>query len=294
MENSQKKRVNYYEAAAALLSDSMAQYIGDDLRHLISANFSTTTNIEKAAFDISLMDSMSDYFVFVERLTCGIPQVTLEGSPKDWKWIEKNIERFAAYDLKWWTDELKPVLKQFTEASKGRANVDFWKNIYYVEHFGCGSSTILGWSNAFFPYLKGKGRNPVFEMDERPWLVITYEDTENGNDRKVEHKFRTKEEFTNYHFKGKLRHWHYMGPEINLSHFGNGLSKADYIQDNNGVFLSMSFVAGFVGYVQNKKTKALRPEIAWAVVDNGREASKEEVQEMKDGLRNVPKKAKSE
>ncbi|MGB1243772.1 MAG: DUF4419 domain-containing protein [Chitinophagales bacterium] len=49
-----------------------------------------------------------------------------------------------------------------------------------------------------------------------------------------------------------------------------GLSKADFVLDNNGDKSKMEFLAGFVGISQDSKTKALRPEINWAVVDSGK------------------------
>lgn len=285
-------RNNDWESAFAQFTDSIKNYVGEELHSLVVADFSTTTPVEQAAFDISLMDAMSEYFTYQMTITCGIPDITLEGTPKDWQWIEDHIDQFAQYDLEWWTSELKPILHQFTRASKGKADVDFWKDIYNIQVVGCGSQTITGWVNKLFPYLKSGPRvykNQVFSMSDSAYVFRTSKKIEEGEHkgkyREITHKFTTRAalmKFAEQH-QNTPRTFDiaYHGPDISLDNFFSGLSSANLIFNDNGALYKMTLTAGFVGVGQDKTTKALRPEIAWAVIDDGRPPNKEEIEKMK-------------
>jgi hypothetical protein len=47
----------------------------------------------------------------------------------------------------------------------------------------------------------------------------------------------------------------------------SGLSRAPFKWDCGGKPYEMEFVAGFMGIAQDEQSKALRPEIGWAVQD---------------------------
>jgi Domain of unknown function (DUF4419) len=135
-----------------MFCDSLKTYIGDTLVHLMSPTFSTTQVLETAAFQVTLMEAMNSYFEYEERVFCGIPQITLTGKPSDWKWILDHINDFDKYELAWWTAALKPVLKQFYNASKGKIDTPFWQSIYSISP-DCGWP-MSGWFINFFPYLE--------------------------------------------------------------------------------------------------------------------------------------------
>jgi hypothetical protein len=134
-------------------SKQISKYTGKKLIDNIVINFSTTGDIEKAAFEVTLMDSMSTYFDFSFGTTCGITEIILEGDTADWQKLLDKSKALAQYDLKWWTDELEPILKQFVEGSKGNVDKDFWAQIYKLYNPGSGSIEITGWINIFFPYV---------------------------------------------------------------------------------------------------------------------------------------------
>jgi len=72
---------------------------------LVTGDFSTTTAIEKAAFQVTLMDAMKSYFRYSMVTACGIPEITLEGSVEDWQMIETKAQEFAQYDLEVWIEQ---------------------------------------------------------------------------------------------------------------------------------------------------------------------------------------------
>ena len=123
----------------------------------IIADFSTTTNYELIASEITLMEVTKPFFEFVAiYIACGIPEVTLLGTVEDWQKIYDRAMQLRSYDLDWWIDELEPILKQFIEASKGNADVRFWRNMFKwhtQKEYGA-PNIIDGWIVKFYPYDK--------------------------------------------------------------------------------------------------------------------------------------------
>lgn len=136
-------------------NDSLAGYIKGPAMQMINQQFTTTTPVISTAYQITMMDAVKSFFKYTGGSGCGIPSITLKGTPEDWQQIYDNIDQFNAYGMEFWTSELKPVLNEFVLASKGEANVEFWQSIYKHEAF-YGVSAISGWMLKFFPYLEGE------------------------------------------------------------------------------------------------------------------------------------------
>lgn len=143
-------------------TDKIAEYTGNELIDILKADFSTTGSVEKVVTDITIMDAMKPYFEYVYiYIGCGIPQLTLEGTPEDWKKIQEKTRKLSAYDLSWWTSELDPVLQEFVNASEGRIHERFWRNMFKVHSqkvYGA-PDKIDGWIIKFFPYDNKSKRN---------------------------------------------------------------------------------------------------------------------------------------
>lgn len=133
-------------------SDSIKTYVGSDLVNNLTPQFSTTGIAEKAAFEITLMDAMSSYFDYQVTTMCGIPEITLEGTPKDWMDLRDRAQVLRKYKLDQWIDKLTPILNEFVSASNGTVNTQFWREIYKMDD-GSGGPYITGWITKFFPYL---------------------------------------------------------------------------------------------------------------------------------------------
>lgn len=137
----------------------------------IVTDFSTTTPVEAISSRITLLDTVKSYFEFVViQMICGIPHITLKGTPKDWQKIADNIREFRQFDLDWWIDSLSPILEEFVKAANGYPDPTFWKSIVMtwrtdlVRGGGCMPSDeeptkVDGWFLKFFPYCKD-GRTP--------------------------------------------------------------------------------------------------------------------------------------
>jgi ankyrin repeat protein len=222
---------NNWKDAFPEICSKIQSYLIDSLQNLIVPTFSTTTIVERNAFQITFMNSVSKYFDYGVVTICGIPEITLEGTPEDWEWILNNVDSFRKYDLDWWVDKLKPVLKEFTNASKGKLNKYFWQNIYNSENLDCGGQFVTGWIINFFPYI---------ENQPNKFLNIAYNSQ------------------TGY------------GGLTNKS-FPNGLASVDFEWDYFDKKYEMQLISGFVGTSQDSTNLTLRPEIGWWIIDRIKE-----------------------
>lgn len=225
---------NPWEEVFPEFCKQIGKQIGEKNEELITAKFTTTSIIDQAAFEITLMDSMDNYFSYLFLTLCGIPSITLEGKPEDWKSILKRIRQLEKYDLKWWTDELKPILKEFVNASEGRVNLNFWNSIY-KENGESGGPYVTGWILKFFPYLSG----------------------ENGKSSRLNSVFK----------KGKVKK-----VSVGIGSFPGGMSKAPFVWQYYEQKFNMEFLAGFIGISQDHKTKTIKPEIGWIIREKGKKS----------------------
>ena len=101
-----------------------------NLADMMRADFSTTGKTERIASQITLMSTVKAYFDYLVIIgVCGIPSITIEGTPDDWRKVLDKTRQLRAYGIKDWVEELEPILEEFVAASKGNPNVRFWQDI---------------------------------------------------------------------------------------------------------------------------------------------------------------------
>lgn len=180
------------------------------------------------------METVKQYFDYMEILFgCGIPSITLEGTPDDWKLLREKTQKLGEFGVKQWTDKLDPILAEFVLASEGKPNLDFWwnmamkgrpKDFHLKAGGGClptyGPTPFNGWFLEFIP----------FDLHtERP---------------------------------DKIPYGHELPPLM------TSVPIIQYVEDEMGNCMKISGLemrAGIVGLKQDKETMALRPEIGWLV-----------------------------
>jgi len=172
--NNQEIRLNDpdspWEKIFPEFTSQLSNFAGKELGDVATANFSTTTSVSKVASQITLMEAVKPYFKFVVTyISCGIPEITLEGTTSDWKRLLEKTRYLRKYELDWWIDEVDPLLQQFVKASEGKADKDFWRNMFKyhtLEKYGA-PKVIDGWIVKFFPYDKAGKRYGLKELYQR-------------------------------------------------------------------------------------------------------------------------------
>ena len=231
-----------------LLNDfdiQIAENTKGNIADIMRADFSTTGNTERITSQVTLMSAVKSYFDFAAIHTiCGIPTITIEGTPDDWRKIIKKVESLRDYDLSWWVDDLKPILQEFVNASEGNVNKDFWQNIVKKDRpesmkngAGCGvkdATKFDGWFLKFMP----------FDKDGRTPDAVVY----GRND---------------------------MLPSVVSAPF------TYIVKDATGNIISktpMEIMSGFVGIDVNENTYTMRPHIGWMVSEKNNKGIAEKIQ----------------
>jgi hypothetical protein len=192
---------------------------------LFVARFSTTGRASRVASQIALLGAVQSYFEYVVMSLCGIPRVTLLGTPDDWAQIRERTRVFGELDLAWWAKALDPVLVELERTAQGSPSPKLWQRAYKLVH-ASGGEAVSGWVNALFPYTGDRGatRNPWFEVGD------------GGN-----------------------------GLELpKLRDYPCGLASAPFTWRLLGAERPMRLVAGFFG-VGESSDGALAPVLGWAV-----------------------------
>ncbi|MHA4894586.1 DUF4419 domain-containing protein [Pedobacter sp. PWIIR3] len=146
-------------------ANQVAAAAGADLTTAMTADFSTTTATSQATSQITLMEAVKPFFDYVMvYISCGIPEITIEGTPADWQKVLDKANYLKKYELGWWIDEINPVLKEFLNASNGKVDKDFWRNMFKyhsIKQYGA-KELIDGWIVKFYPYYEN-GRRSDFK-----------------------------------------------------------------------------------------------------------------------------------
>ena len=216
-----------------LMSDFTAQISDNtkgDIAQTITADFSTTGTTERITSQITLMETVKSYFDYVVvRIACGIPTITLTGTPQDWQKVVEKTQQLEKYGVGDWTQNLIPILTEFVKASEGKPNQAFWQKMVKKQRVdkldggGCipGHPTELdGWILKFFPDENG------LTLDQVPNT----------------HKMPSERVYVDF--------------------------KYQIINPSDGTVLSetpLQLVAGFIGADVDLKTGAMKPKMGWVV-----------------------------
>ena len=211
-------------------STCIAKNTKGELADLMTADFTTTGITERIASQVSLMDVVKKYFIYTNIAAgCGIPSITLEGSPNDWQKVLDKVRSLKKYHLEKWASDLEVILKEFVNASKGSRNPSFWQNIVKKRRVdqlksnkGClpsiNSTHLDGWFLKFFPNELGETKDSVMWDVDMPQEMVS----------------------------------------VSFLHVLTDPDTGEPIDT-----IPMQLWAGFVGIEEDAKTRALTPKIGW-------------------------------
>lgn len=174
------------------------EYTKGDVGKTITADFTTTGVTERIVSQVTLMETVKTYFDYVVHyMGCGIPSITLMGTPQDWQKVLEKTEQLEKYGMGDWFKSLKPILTEFIKASEGKPNQAFWQNMVKKENpdklvgnkvCDFRKPTVLdGWMLKLFPDENGQTLDQVPHIHEMPservYVDFRYQviDIANGN-----------------------------------------------------------------------------------------------------------------
>jgi hypothetical protein len=217
---------NPWPEAFASWAGQIRAHLGTPIHDMLVCDFSTSGAVERAVSQIVMMDIFERYFHYVLYGICGIPTVTLEGTPADWQRLAEMAAGLSVFDLDWWLVHLLPICEQLVRARRGDVDLNHWRGICKLRE-DYGGDVINGWVAKLFPYLRAFANgpcnlpNPIFETGEgfTTWdappglsrVPFTWRDARTGRERQME------------------------------------------------------AIGGLVGVTQDPQTLALRPKLGWAV-----------------------------
>lgn len=229
----------------------IAERTKDNLADVMRADFSTTDKTTRIVSQMTLMSSVKAFFDYsVIYLSCGIPNITIEGTTDDWQKVLNKTQQLRKYDLDWWVDDLVSILNEFINASNGNVNKVFWRNIVKKdrpEKFvggGCSwdrPTELDGWFLKFMPYDKKGKRTPQ---------KVTY----------------------------------------NYKDMPSQVINVDFMYKNldTGTTTPMEMLCGLVGIEVDSITNAMRPKLGWMVCEKNKQLEIESLTENPVILTEIP------
>lgn len=222
---------NPWADAFADWATQIRQHVGPTVYDVLACDFSTSGPVEQAVGQIVMMDIFERYFRYVLLCVCGIPSITLEGTPADWQRLRDKAEGLRIFDIDWWLEHLLPICDHFVRASAGDIDLKHWQSICKLQD-AYGGDIINGWIAKLFPYLRAFSRgpctrrNPIFEDGQGFQTLVA-------------------------------------PPGLSRVPF-------IWVDQVTNQEWNMEAIGGLVGVTQNPNSLALRPKVGWAVRDAGK------------------------
>lgn len=230
----------------------IAESTKNNLADVMRGDFSTTDKTARIVSQMTLMSSVKAFFDYsVIYVKCGIPSITLEGTPEDWLKVRNKAIQLRKYDLDWWLIDLIPILNEFFQASQGNVHKAFWRNIVKKDRpekfvgggcsWGDRPTELDGWFLKLMPYDRKGKRTPnkvSYEYDDMPSQVINVD-------------------------------FMYKNLETNTT-------------------TPMEMLCGFVGIEVDSTTNAMRPKLGWMVCEKNKQLEIESLTENPVILTEIP------
>lgn len=161
------------------LRAALGQQIGEGPTRLHLCDFSTTTEVERLASEILLLDLYSPFFEYRFGIVCGIPSITVEGTPDDWRSIRARLDVIEELELAFWTRHLKRIVDGLVRAAEGAPDRAFFQRIYKPED-AYGTDLVTGWVGWLYPYVGKDAERPNPLLDHEIDATLPGERDQHG------------------------------------------------------------------------------------------------------------------
>lgn len=147
-----------WAGAVAEMTDLIAARTTPAATQALLAGFSGTTSVHRTALCCSLMSMMQKYFEYTFYTRCGIPEVTLYGTPADYDAVVHRATALARLFPKfgWYFKRLMPTLHKLRDSAHGRPDLAWWRGAVSVTNES-GAPYMTGWITDFVAYVKPGG-----------------------------------------------------------------------------------------------------------------------------------------
>ena len=113
-----QRELNDWSEVIESFCDQIDKNTSKDCVSLLESDFSNSTQVDKIATKITIMDICKSYFQFVVRTRCGFKYITLTGTKNDWIKIYKKTKTLLKEKVepnwgKEWSKALLPILKRY-------------------------------------------------------------------------------------------------------------------------------------------------------------------------------------
>ena len=252
------------DAADGFAAQIDAHLVDGGMASLLVPSFSGTTDAERIAQKITVMDVTKSFFSFKFCTSCGFPSVTLEGTAEDWKLLRDNAETLVRERCtqQWgheWLSALLPLLDKFNlEYAKGSAgeigDEAFWNSMCKRGGTqGSGARTWFnGWINILFPYIENRPNQYAVPYSADAGYV----------------KEGRKEVF--YGMRGPPG---VQGPDC--ADFPTGIAAAPVTWKYYRQEFKLEFKAGFLGASQDPATGTIRPRVGWYIAHESKQTQRD-------------------
>lgn len=219
-----------YEKILNDFSKEIDKNTKQEIAGIVTAGFSTTGINERIASQITLMETVKSYFEYtVMYMACGIPSITLEGTPADWQQVLDKTGQLENYGLTAWVKQLKPILEEFVRAAQGQPRQSFWQSIVKKKRVD---------------ELRGGACSPEAPTQLDGWFLTFFPDENGDTPKQINWLDKMQPEIKRVPFK-----------YIRLDPFDGSI-----IDET-----SMEMWAGFVGIQEDSLTYGLKPRIGWLI-----------------------------
>ena len=234
----------HWKSLIASFANETKKYTNDDFYSFFVSEYSTTTAIEKTAYQITLLESYKKAFEYIGESGCGIPSIHFSGTNDDWQIILTKLDMLDKIGLSNWAKNLRPIISEFINASEGKPNKEFWQNIYKnADEYN--AFYISGWIIKFFPYIKELESNGVYD--------------EKRGETRVGEIF-----LPNKFIDGD----NYLLSTLSTDNFPSGIAKVPVTWNNHykNITKKIEVYAGFFA-IKQYSDKSLEPFVSWAICE---------------------------